>query len=113
MANDKVRNKAKAQMTNEFVFRRYFATGHFSFVIHFSPFSKFWRRSDAVPSLQSRGFELAVLAAAQLERSCEENAWSPVLLSGTSRCFSKTLFSTPHRRLQRNLLPHLSLHPQA
>src|SRR5258708_30292730 len=92
MTNDEARNNAKGRMTNEFVFCRSSVTAHFCFVIHFSPCSKFWKRSDAVPLLQSRKFEPAVLAPARLEQSCEENAWSRVLLSSTSQCFSETLF---------------------
>src|SRR5437762_2026710 len=41
----------------------------------FTCFSKSWRRSDAVPLLQARAFELAVSIRAPPEQSSEENAW--------------------------------------
>src|SRR4026209_397108 len=104
MTNDEARNNAKGRMTNEFVFCRSSVTAHFCFVLHFSPFSKFWKRSDAVPLLQSRGFEPAVLAPARLEQSCEENAWSRVVMRFvTASCgivFTKSITASPNRAVR-------------
>jgi hypothetical protein len=55
-------------------------------------FSKFWRRSDAVPLPRARAFELAVSIPALPEQSSEENAWFRALPSGKYRCFSKIPF---------------------
>src|SRR5213080_2326908 len=58
----------------------------------FTCFSKSWRRSDAVPLLQARAFELAVSIPAPPEQPSEENAWFRALPSGKFRCFQKFLF---------------------
>src|SRR5438552_1388757 len=65
-------------------------------------FSKFWRRSDAVPLPQSRAFELAVSIPAPPEQSSEENAWFRALPSGKFRCFSESPFWKLRRLLRRS-----------
>src|SRR6266852_2053195 len=112
MANDEVRNKAKARLTNELAVRRSFVTGHFCFVIHFSPFSKSWRRSDAVPfaSIQSAhawGLNSGT-ARAIIRRKCFVSRAS----CGRCRCFLETLSSILHHLLRHSLPQRLSLRRQ-
>src|SRR5436309_12393471 len=69
-------------------------------------FSKSWRRSDAVPLLQARAFELVVSTQALPERPSEENAWFRGLLSGKFRYFSEIPFWKLRRHLRRNWRQH-------
>src|SRR6266404_3098660 len=89
--------------------RAYFCISSFFTFQHSSSslpfrFAKSWRKSNAVPSLPSRSFELPVSSSALLEPPSVENASSHALPCGTYRCFSESLSSKLHHPLRHSLL---------